>query len=146
MCKKQSEFNVWRCLFFSVVSMIIIIAGIIIICNGISLDISSEKLVLTFVGILATFVVISNYAIVQQTKQEFENKFNDIKNIEDKNKSILFEVKNAQIGICMLHAESYKKENSISSLVYYLKAIYIGLDNAIEEKSNLITGSISRIS
>lgn len=45
---------------------------------------SQDSIVLTLVGILATFVVVSNYAQVKEVENQFENKINEVKEIENK--------------------------------------------------------------
>lgn len=40
---------------------------------------TNESIVLTFIGILATFIVVGNYAQVSEIKNEFSSKINDIR-------------------------------------------------------------------
>ncbi|MBP1638943.1 MAG: hypothetical protein H6Q17_526 [Bacteroidetes bacterium] len=64
-------------------------ASILLLIISIALNISSfvltnEAIVLVFVGILATFIVVGNYAQVAEIKKEFQDK---IKEINDGNKT-----------------------------------------------------------
>lgn len=50
---------------------------------GIHIGIDNDNTVLTFVGILATFVVISNYAQVQQIRNDFKKETNKLNNLRN---------------------------------------------------------------
>ena len=45
---------------------------------GLDIAASSEKIILTFVGILATFIVVTNYAQVSDIKKEMEDKMSQL--------------------------------------------------------------------
>jgi len=135
---RASKCDFWRCIksflysHFLWIGIIIILLGAILACHIYTItEPNNVTLVLSFVGILATFVVISQFSQVQQIKQDFENRIN-------KYDEMALEVKNLQIGLCISHAEIFKKSSPQQSLIYYLRAIFIGLDNALEEKDNLI--------
>ena len=78
--KNKGETN-YICLFLIISSIAfvfwILSIGTIIFFN---LTISLESTVLTFVGILATFVVVSNYMQVQDVKREFSNEVKKMNN------------------------------------------------------------------
>jgi len=82
---------------------------------------ASLSIVLGFVGILATFVVISNYVQVKEIKDKFDS-------YQQRMQSIQYDVINLQVGLCMTNAESFTASNPISSIYYYLKAIELGLE------------------
>jgi hypothetical protein len=93
-----------------------------------NVEIVSTAIILGFVGILATFVVISNYIQVR----DIENKVNSY---IDGMQSIMEDVVNAQIGLCMLRAESFVNYNPIGSIYFYLHAIKIGLNYPAEYRN-----------
>ncbi|MFA6779487.1 MAG: hypothetical protein WCU80_06895 [Paludibacteraceae bacterium] len=76
--------------------------------NRLSLIITDKDIILTFVGILATFVVISNYAQVQEIKNEFENKIKDIGPASEKNIEDYLKLKNLSEGRFNLTEEELK--------------------------------------
>jgi hypothetical protein len=84
---KKYIFNYW--LF-----LILIVLLAINICLNIShAIIDNQNLILAFVGILATFIVVSNYAQVKDIERAFNKKENElnkkIENIENSNKNTL---------------------------------------------------------
>jgi hypothetical protein len=110
-----------------------------------NVEIVSTTIILGFVGILATFVVISNYVQVR----DIENKVNSyIGGMQ----SIMEDVVNAQIGLCMLRAESLAGYNPIGAIYFYLHAIKTGLDypaecgnlrDCIKDIRNILSDGIS---
>ncbi|MBP5371535.1 MAG: hypothetical protein J6Y55_06400 [Bacteroidales bacterium] len=70
-----------------VIFLLIILLGFDIYSRISYLCITDESIVLSFVGILATFIVIGNYAQVKDVKDETSKKFNAINELIEKNNS-----------------------------------------------------------
>jgi hypothetical protein len=89
-------------------------------------EISSTNVILTLVGILATFIVISNYLQVKEIKDEF---YNHSKNIEANIRNIVIENINEykhSVTATILHLQgyiSYTEKASSDALEYYMKAL-----------------------
>lgn len=81
-----------------------IFGAIIVNCFPVSIDVQTG-VVLTFIGILATFVVISNYAQMQEMKRDFAAKVDEIEKNADAN---ITEIKKYQ-------AEFIKKQKEIEN-------------------------------
>ena len=80
----------WKILSISICAIIVIMAGIIILCNGLSLEGKSTELVLTFVGILATFIIVGNFSQTQQIRKDIEKDFDEkIIKLEQENREQL---------------------------------------------------------
>jgi tRNA nucleotidyltransferase/poly(A) polymerase len=71
----------------------IFFAGFICLNTCFKIQIQNESLIITFVGILATFVVVSNYVQVVEIRNQFSEK---VKTMEDKIKE-LSEIKNRML-------------------------------------------------
>ena len=76
---------------------------VLFFCNVTKIEYDNFALILGFVGIIATFIVVGNYAQVMTIKSEFEEKINNINKANElqsekiKNESnILFEKSNKQ--------------------------------------------------
>ena len=74
--------------------------------------ISGDSIVLTFVGIVATFIVISNYMQVKEIENKFEIKANEVKNEFDK-KNLLLEDKHNEMLL--------KSEKKMSDIILFTK-------------------------
>jgi hypothetical protein len=79
--KKEQKDNCWFCSMVKskwfLMGIIIILLGWIVFLHFYTVtDINNVTLILAFVGILVTFVVISNYVQVRDVKEAFENKIN----------------------------------------------------------------------
>lgn len=113
----------------------IIIALIIEKYGGITLDGSIYlTVVLFFIGVLATFVVVSNYIQVKETKDEFEGFKKEIQDT----KQYIYEYNNFQIkgDLCFIELKSFNIQGNrgdtikamklgLRALTYYLKCEYI---------------------
>ena len=112
----------WQ-LFFSVCAFIASIFTVFIIVYGnLRSDITpyvSEGLVLIFVGVLATFVVVSNHAQVIEVKNEFDKRISDIENLAEKMKE--------------LKAELGEKTTEIEKLGEEIDRLEVRLDSRIKE-------------
>ncbi|MDR0754579.1 MAG: hypothetical protein LBF04_04240 [Prevotellaceae bacterium] len=101
--------------------------------------------ILAFVGIIATFIVISNYMQVKEIKgkysntvKEIEDRYNNtVKDFNEKFVNIGNEIRNMQIGLSMSYAAINEENNPLTSLQYYLRAISLGMENVLEEKNNI---------
>ena len=67
-----------KALVTAIVAAIILIAAAIIANKQWGLEISSDNVILTFVGILATFVVVTNYAQVLEIKNDLHHRLTAI--------------------------------------------------------------------
>lgn len=54
-------------------------AGVIALVKCLNLEITDQNIILTFVGILATFIVISNYEQVQSIEKKTQKQVDDLK-------------------------------------------------------------------
>ncbi|MDR0658816.1 MAG: hypothetical protein LBG18_07800 [Mediterranea sp.] len=79
-------------------------------------------LILAFVGILTTFIVISNYAQVQEIKGRVQSYIEEMDRAKE-------DVIDARVGLGILRAESLISSDPIRSIAYYLYTITIGLDS-----------------
>jgi hypothetical protein len=121
--KKEKYFTIFYWVSgFSFLLSIIAICGAFICKNTVIVE---ESIVLTFVGILATFVVVSNYSQVHSIENKVNSYINSIQSIKD-------DLINSQVGLCMLRAESLIDSNPIGTIYFYLYAIKIGLDSPPE--------------
>jgi hypothetical protein len=101
---------------------------------GFALD--AKNVVLTLVGILATFVVVSNYMQVQEVKKEFESKVGEtrkkiwnvekgLKKIEETKREIrAVEVGSMGLTFVTSYGESKKFGRLIMALVSFYKVVY----------------------
>jgi hypothetical protein len=82
-CIKELFFNYWF-----LWGIIIILLGTIVFCLIPKIDITNNyvSVIFGFVGILATFIVVSNYAQVKEIERGFDRKIKQIKIREHKNK------------------------------------------------------------
>lgn len=85
--KMKSIFSdFWTALLWAFI-LLIVMAGVLWISNKLQLfnDIpSSESLIITFIGILATFVVVSNFSQVSNIEQKVDNKITAMeKSVDD---------------------------------------------------------------
>lgn len=75
--KKKSNYVVTSLLVAGVIAFVFII--LVIVANKEwGFELSTDKIVLTFVGILATFLVITNYAQVSDIKKDIEGRLDQI--------------------------------------------------------------------
>jgi hypothetical protein len=65
-----------------IVGVVIILLGFDFYCHIPTIDISNIGLVLSFIGVLATFVVISNYAQVHKIERKVENFDKEIRKLK----------------------------------------------------------------
>lgn len=78
MWKKESKTNAVRNSILTAIGAGIILIVMAFVANrifGLEIAASSEKIILTFVGILATFIVITNYAQVSDMKKDVDDRF-----------------------------------------------------------------------
>ena len=81
MWKKESKTNAVRNSILTAIGAGIILIVMAFVANrifGLDIAASSEKIILTFVGILATFIVVTNYAQVSDIKKEMEDKMSQL--------------------------------------------------------------------
>lgn len=81
MWKKESKTNAVRNSILTAIGAGIILIVMAFVANrifGLEIAASSEKIILTFVGILATFIVITNYAQVSDMKKDVDDRFEQI--------------------------------------------------------------------
>lgn len=79
--KKESKTNAVRNSILTAIGAGIILIVMAFVANrifGLDIAASSEKIILTFVGILATFIVVTNYAQVSDIKKEMEDKMSQL--------------------------------------------------------------------
>ncbi|MDR2410577.1 MAG: hypothetical protein LBE13_21040 [Bacteroidales bacterium] len=92
-------------------------------------EISGDSIVLTFVGIAATFVVVSNYMQVKEIKDEFNDKTTAIENKTDKlidNKIVDYDYMVTGTLYIMLGHMEYNKGGTGTyqmAFFYYMKAL-----------------------
>ena len=70
------KMNYWKIFLILVGVTIVFWAGVAAVSKWLDFVITDTNVVLTFVGVLATFVVISNYAQVQEIKYNTEKQVN----------------------------------------------------------------------
>lgn len=75
--KSKDKNYVVVCLITACVAAIILIVAAIISSKYFDFYIDNKDIVLTFVGIIATFIVVTNYAQVLQIKKDFEQKLDE---------------------------------------------------------------------
>ena len=77
-CRFLTRVKSCLCNYFFVIGLLIIIFGFDIYCNIDYICVTDESIVLVFVGILATFIVLGNYAqvvkIENDLKEEIQRK------------------------------------------------------------------------
>jgi hypothetical protein len=128
-----------KCINYWILGILIVLLGIDIALHISYKVITSDHIVLTFVGVLATFIVVSNYAQVQETKREFLDKVSgfqiQLQNIRDEfeshyiRRSDVPDVKVLEYKMEMLHSLNegyivYHNENFKSYLALSMKALY----------------------
>lgn len=67
-------------------------AGVIALVKCLNLEITDQNIILTFIGILATFIVISNYEQIQSIEKKTQKQVDDLKEEMESNVS---KIKNA---------------------------------------------------
>jgi peptidoglycan hydrolase CwlO-like protein len=72
----------YHCISYWILGILIVFLGIDIALHISCKVVTSDHIVLTFVGVLATFIVVSNYAKVRETKREFEKKIDEVKIVQ----------------------------------------------------------------
>jgi hypothetical protein len=122
---------VWIILLLILALVFSIISVVTIFCFHFAwnLEFVSQVLVISFLGALATFVVISNYMQVLSIKKEFTDEVDTkIKNIENKS-----------IGTCLFHAANTAKNIDITqSFFLYFEALrHFLLADPIDESIKL---------
>ena len=94
-------------------------------------DDKQVSVVLAFVGIASTFVVISNYAQVQDIKKEFDSKIENITNlhaqISREITEALSDIANVRAGLHLLYAKTSEKDGIVNAFAGYLDAMAYGL-------------------
>lgn len=119
--------------------------SIILILTSISLNISNatvskESIVLTFIGVLATFIVIGNYAQVIEIQSQFEQK---IAKIEHDNKAQIEKIKLEFTNESDKLSQMYKDhENSINRI--QLKILNDYLSNFVDQNNFTKTFNLQR--
>jgi len=105
---------------YSAILLVAIALGILfvfvssIILEKYKIGFSDESYILGFVGVLATFVVISNYIQVQQVKQESEKKINELE-------GNISEVKVIKSELSELKRELEMHQNYLDARIYHLQ-------------------------
>lgn len=118
-------------------------AGVIALVKCLNLEITDQNIILSFIGILATFIVISNYEQVQSIekktqkqvddlKEEMESTVSKIKNANKKINRYLYEMIKSSDVKCDIVAR--KIMNRDFSDLYYIGDQ--GLKELTEEKYN----------
>jgi hypothetical protein len=88
------------------------------------------SIVLGFVGILATFIVIGNYAQVREVKDEFLSYKYEMEKLRNDNIHL-------SVGLNIIYANIRLSYKPIEAVIYYLNAIEIGLFSLNEIKDVL---------
>lgn len=151
---KNSWFNIS-------ISFIALIIAIVAICCSVDEDvlINDQSIVLGFVGILATFVVVGNYAQVKDTERKFEKKIEEInRKLEEinKNQSLMDGselVANALINACRtdevikaishngwVDGETKEVEFRLKEIILYKKQDTINCEISIVETNGTENG------
>lgn len=90
--------NTKNCLgknWFSIfVFVYLIIASVFVYCKGVE-SFSSETLIVSFVGILATFIVVNNYSQVRDIKEDFTKKIKELNYNNEKIEYFLYKTINS---------------------------------------------------
>jgi len=76
--------NTYKLLCCIVLLAIVFFLFAILLNKWLNFGLSDDSVVITFIGILATFVVVSNYMQVKDIQSEFEKKTNDLQRDFDK--------------------------------------------------------------
>lgn len=142
--------KVWNWINLNYIIVILIVLLGIDICFHISsCVIDNQNIILTFVGILATFIVVSNYSQVRVVKEELdqrakdlEEKFNEIRIIHsDELKNIAYHedlTDDVSFDIYMKQGFDYTKNKKLkAAIISYCRAMIYSLNN--EDKENLLT-------
>jgi len=110
--------------------IIIILLGVIIFCSIPKMDIENNYIgaILGFVGIMATFIVVGNYALVYQIRKDFDSSINNlelrIKEFENIDENIKKQDSiwiNINIMLANMYFEEKKYYKSYSN---YLNALF----------------------
>jgi hypothetical protein len=96
--------------------------------------VKEESIVLTFIGILATFIVVDNWMRIEKIKDKVDSHMKRMEEMKG-------DVRNTQVGMCIMYAEMYaddlsgknvkNEDKALSSLHYYLTAITVGIDDTV---------------
>ncbi|OAV65878.1 hypothetical protein Barb6_02735 [Bacteroidales bacterium Barb6] len=111
---------------YNLITVIIIVLVSVDICFHISSYIlNSEHIVLVFVGILATFIVVSNYSQVRDIKEDFDKHIKSIKETQETYSNELEKHKeNVEKSIKLIYMDMYMKEGlNFKNLSEYSSAI-----------------------
>jgi hypothetical protein len=123
-CKIPNCIKKFLCNHWFWIGIIIILLGTILFCLVPRIDINENYagIVLGFVGILATFIVVSNYAQVKDIENKFETKIKDLKKENQRemyyNSLFIVSAKDAKITI-LLNIEQlliFIESNDISNI------------------------------
>jgi len=109
--------------------------------NKYSFTISNESIVLTFVGILAAFVVISNYAQVKGVENNFNKNISKIENLANDVDEIKKQVYGDLANSLITNSYNIEKEKHKDiAFDYVLHAIILLLKNNIDYIFDCIVG------
>lgn len=128
MCKEQKYFS-WRPIIVAL-AIPIVIVGLTCLANKLGCQIKCSDSILTLIGVLATFVVISNYLQTQSAQKQFQNELSqhritineeirankedlksEIKQIYDKQKDADITIATIQNAIETFYSNNHNSKN-----------------------------------
>jgi hypothetical protein len=119
----------WK-IFITLVGVTIVFwIGAAVISKWFDFVITSENIALTFIGVLATFVVVSNYAQIIELKREFKRGLNKYKGILDKEfDEKIKNLENKTVAMIVVsEANAIKNSNSERAFRLFFKALRLAL-------------------
>ena len=119
----------WKIFWIIVIGVVIFWAGAAAVSKWFGFVITDTNVELTFVGMLATFVVISNYAQVVEAKREFKKDLNKYKGMLNKEFDRKVEnIENKTIAmIAFSEARAIKDSNSQWAFYLFFRALHYAL-------------------
>jgi methyl-accepting chemotaxis protein len=128
----KKDTNPYHSLLFWITGLSVVYFVLAVLLNHFfDFGISPDSIVLVFVGILATFIVVSNYMQVQDIKKEFTNEVARLNDFNNRIERLRDDLNDFEAKLNDLNNKSYTTENNLRT--YVDNHPFLKFDNRIEK-------------